>query len=157
MLQQAPDKVNDLISLLLEAANEVVDRKDENGQMQQVVIPDSESIWMQTKMVSYPGFGRYIKKIRRMYDLGINAGNYMCAERAAVMTVQVLGEYKSHKYSIDSESSRTLRDKNNAQSSLNHLVLRQHSDRTVTVKGEAGRTMIDGIMGREVQKDEQQY
>ena len=154
MLQQAPDKVNDLISLLLEAANEVVERKDENGELKQVIIPDSESIWMQTKMVNYPGFGRYIKKLRRLYDLGINAENYMCAERAAVMTKQIIGEYKSHKYSIDSESSRTLRDKNNSQSSLNHLVLRQHSDRTVTVKGEAGRSVMDGIMGKEVQRDE---
>jgi hypothetical protein len=157
VLQQAPDKVNDLISLLLEAANEIVERKDENGQFQQVVIPDSESIWMQTKMVNSPTFARYVLKLRDLYDLGMAAGDYMCAERATVIQKQVIGKYKSHKYSIDAKSSETLRDKHNSQSSLNHIILRQHQERSVTVKGEAGKSMMDGIMGREAQKEEQQY
>ena len=153
MLQQAPDKVNDLISLLLEAANEVVEKKDENGQLQQVVIPDSESIWMQTKMVNSPTFARYILKLRDLYDLGMAAGDYMCADRAIVIQKQVIGKYKSHKYSIDAKSSETYKDPHNTQDSLVHIISKNKIVRQYDVKGERSQSFIDGILHRDSQKD----
>lgn len=152
MLPQTPDKVNDLISLLLEASNEIVEEKDDKGHIKKMSIPDSESIWMQTKMVNSPTFGRYILKLRTLYDLGMSASDYMCADRASVISKQVLGKYKSHKYSIDAKSSETLRDKHNSQSSLNHIILRQHQERSITVKDMAEGKMKGWIMGKSEQE-----
>ena len=151
MLQEGPSKANDLIDLLTEAAQLVVET-DENGVKKKEIIPDNESLWMQTKMVNSPTFARYILKLRDLYDLAANAKDNMCAERAKVISDQILAKYKSHKYSIDSKSSETLRDAHNTQPSLNHLVVKQHTDRSITLKEEAGRSLADSLLGREKQK-----
>ena len=151
MLQEGPSKANDLIDLLTEAAQLVVET-DENGVKKKEIIPDNESLWMQTKMVNSPTFARYILKLRDLYDLAANAKDNMCAERAKVISEQILAKYKSHKYSIDSKSSETLRDAHNTQPSLNHLIVKQHTDKSITLKEEAGRTLADSLMGREKQK-----
>lgn len=151
MLQEGPAKANDLIDLLTEAAQMVIET-EENGIKKKEIIPDTESLWMQTKMVNSPFFARYILKLRDLYDLAANAKDNMCAERANVISDQILAKYKSHKYSIDSKSSETLRDAHNTQPSLNHLVVKQHTDRSITMKEEAGRSVGDMLMGREKQK-----
>lgn len=151
MLQEGPSKANDLIDLLTEAAQLVVET-EENGVKKKEIIPDNESLWMQTKMVNSPTFARYILKLRDLYDLAANAKDNMCAERAKVISDQILAKYKSHKYSIDSKSSETLRDAHNTQPSLNHLVVKQHTDRSITLKEEAGRSLADSLLGREKQK-----
>lgn len=151
MLQEGPSKANDLIDLLTEAAQLVVET-EENGQKKMVTIPDSESLWMQTKMVNSPTFARYILKLRELHDLAANAKDNMCAERAKVISDQILAKYKSHKYSIDSKSSETLRDAHNSQASLNHLVVKQNTTRSITMNEEAGRSVSDMIMGREKQR-----
>lgn len=151
MLQEGPSKANDLIDLLTEAAQLVVET-EENGIKKKEIIPDNESLWMQTKMVNSPTFARYILKLRELYDLAANAQHNMCAERAKVVSDQIIAKYKSHKYSIDSKSSETLRDAHNSQPSLNHLVVKQHTDRSITMKEEAGRSVGDMLMGREKQK-----
>ena len=151
VLQEGPAKANDLIDLLTEAAQLVVET-EENGVKKKEIIPDNESLWMQTKMVNSPTFARYILKLRDFYDLAANAKDNMCEERAKVIADQILAKYKSHKYSIDSKSSETLRDAHNTQPSLNHLVVKQHTDRSITLKEEAGRSVGDMLMGREKQK-----
>ena len=151
MLQEGPSKANDLIDLLTEAAQLVIET-DENGVKKKEIIPDNESLWMQTKMVNSPTFARYILKLRDLYDLAANAKDNMCAERAKVISDQILAKYKSHKYSIDSKSSETLRDAHNTQPSLNHLVVKQHTDRSITTTGEVGRSIGDMLMGKEKQK-----
>lgn len=151
MLQEGPSKANDLIDLLTEAAQLVVET-EENGVKKKEIIPDNESLWMQTKMVNSPTFARYILKLRELYDLAANAKDNMCAERAKVISDQILAKYKSHKYSIDSKSSETLRDAHNSQSSLNHIILRQHQERSITIKEQAKSSLGDSIMGREKQQ-----
>lgn len=151
MLQEGPSKANDLIDLLTEAAQLVIET-EENGVKRKEMVPDNESLWMQTKMVNSPTFARYILKLRELYDLAANAKDNMCAERAKIISDQILAKYKSHKYSIDSKSSETLRDIHNSQPSLNHLIVKQHTDRSITMKEEAGRALGDMIMGREKQK-----
>lgn len=151
MLQEGPSKPNDLIDLLTEAAQLVIET-EENGIKKKEIVPDSESLWMQTKMVNSPTFARYILKLRELYDLAANAKDNMCAERAKVLEEQILAKYKSHKYSIDAKSSETLRDAHNSQNSLNHIIVKQHTDRSITMKEEAGRAFGDMIMGREKQK-----
>ena len=151
MLQEGPSKPNDLIDLLTEAAQLVIET-EENGIKKKEIVPDSESLWMQTKMVNSPTFARYILKLRELYDLAANAKDNMCAERAQVLSEQILAKYKSHKYSIDAKSSETLRDAHNSQASLNHIIVKQHTDRSITMKEEAGKTFGDALMGREKQK-----
>ena len=152
MLQNNQDNPTNLIDLLTEAAQIVIESSDENGRAKKEIIPDTESLWMQTKMVNSPTFARYILKLRNLYDLAENAKDNMCAERAETIKAQILAQYKSHKYSIDSKSSETLRDAHNSQSSLNHILLRQHQERSITVKDLAKSGLSDAILGKKKQE-----
>lgn len=154
MLQQSPTKANDAIDLLIESVQQVTERIDENGQKQITIEPDNESLWMKTQLVNSP-FAGFILKLRFLRDLADAAKYNMCEARAKVIQSQILDIYKSYKYSIDAKSSETLRDKNNSQSSLFHIVTQNKMERAVTLKGEMSKSLGASIMGREAQREEQ--
>ena len=156
MLQQPPNKPNDVIDLLIESVQQVVERADENGVMQRVIEPDNESLYFKTQLINSAAFASCVLKLRWLKNLGTEAYYNMCFERAQVIEKQLDNWYKGYKYSFDAKSSETLRDKHNTQSSLIHIMNRNHMERSITLKGEMGKSMMDGIMGRESQKEDPQ-
>ena len=142
MLQQGPPKPNDAIDMIMQSVERLVTTKDENGQMVQTMVPDNWSLWWKTQMVNHPLFARLAYKVNRLINLANNLHHSMCAERAAVMKEQIMGQVMAILYSIDAKSSETIRDKDNSQTNLMFLMNRQHMEVTKTFKGdmkEAGR------------------
>jgi hypothetical protein len=118
------------------------------------MVPDNWSLWWKTQQAASPVFARFAYKLNKMITKANTLHHSMCAARANVMKEQIMGYVQAYMYSIDSMSSITVRDKDNSQSNLNHLFMRQHMEVTKTFKGdvkEAGRL---GFLGGS--RDDQQ-
>ena len=133
--------------MIMQSVERLVNGIDENGQKTQTMVPNNWSLWWKTQMAASPVFARFAYKLNSMITVANTLHHSMCAARANVIKEQIMGFVEAYMYSIDSMSSITVRDKDNSQSNLNHLLLRQHMEVTKTFKGdlkEAGRL---GFMG----------
>lgn len=147
MLQQGPPKPQDAVDMIMQSVERLVNGIDENGQKTQTMVPNNWSLWWKTQMAASPVFARFAYKLNKMITKANTLHHSMCVARANVIKEQIMGFVEAYMYSIDSMSSITVRDKDNSQSNLNHLLLRQHMEVTKTFKGdlkEAGRL---GFMG----------
>jgi hypothetical protein len=133
VIPHAPKQPSDLIDLLFEAVQEINQAPDENGQMQNVIEPDNESLYWRTLLINNPNFGGCVLEIKKWENLMRTAKDNMCEEVAAVLLRQGMAIAKGYKYAFAGKSSETLRDKHNAQSSLTHILQRNHVEKTVTV------------------------
>ena len=147
MLQQGPPKPQDAVDMIMQSVERLVNDIDDNGQKTQTMVPNNWSLWWKTQMAASPVFARFAYKLNKMITKANTLHHSMHANRANVIKEQIMGFVEAYMYSIDSMSSITVRDKDNSQSNLNHLLLRQHMEVTKTFKGdlkEAGRL---GFMG----------
>ena len=77
----------------------------------------------------------------------------MSKPRAVVMTQQIMAIGASFRRSMDAKSSESLRDKLNTQSTLIDKLNRTKSERAITLKGEMKKSFMDGMLGREGQRE----
>lgn len=80
----------------------------------------------------------------------------MSPQRAEVMSNQIMDIVTSYKRSTDAKSSESLRDKHNTQSTLIDKINRGKIERAITLKGEAKASMMDGFMGKDGNREEEQ-
>ena len=149
MLQQGPPKPNDAVDMIMQSVERLVNGIDEStGQKTQTMVPNNWSLWWKTQMAASPVFARFAYKLNKMITKANTLHHSMCASRAAIIKEQIMGYVEAYMYSIDSMSSITVRDKDNSQSNLNHLLLRQHMEVTKTFKGDLKEAGIKGFLGR---------
>ena len=133
MIPNSPKQPSDVIDLLFEAVQEIKEKKDENGQMQSVVEADNESLYWRTLLINNPNFGGCVLEIKKWENLMHTAKDNMCVEVANIIFSQGMAIAKGYKYAFAAKSSETIRDKHNSQSSLTHLLQRNHMEKTVTI------------------------
>lgn len=133
MIPHAPKQPSDVIDLLFEAVQEIKQKKDENGQMVNVIEPDNESLYWRTLLINNPNFGGCVLEIKKWENLMRTAKDNMCSEVAAVIFEQGMAIAKGYKYAFAGKSSETIRDKSNTQASLTHLLQRQHIEKSITI------------------------
>jgi hypothetical protein len=133
VIPHSPKQPSDVIDLLFEAVQEIHQKKDENGQMKNVIEPDNESLYWRTLLINNPNFGGCVLEIKKWENLMRTAKDNMCSEVAEVIYKQGMDIAKGYKYAFAGKSSETIRDKHNSQSSLTHLLQRNHMEKTVTL------------------------
>jgi len=79
----------------------------------------------------------------------------MYRARALVFAEQITEIVKSFKYSIDAKSSESIRDVNNTQSTLIDKINRNKIEKAYTIKGDAKKSFMDGLLGREAENEQQ--
>ena len=152
-----PDKrLQDLIGILTEASQDITIGVGENGEETKTLQLDPEKLYWGTRLINSDKFGRFVLVLKRLEQKAFEAKNNMTLPRAINMAEGILASVKAYKYSIDAKSSETLRDKNNPQSSLLHLLGKNKSERKITVGGAGKKTFMDGLVGRagEDERDE---
>ena len=151
MLQQPPMKQNDFVDVLIESVHKYYDRLDENGQPTRILEPDNESLFWRTLLINHNGFGGAVLELKKWAGLMESAYDNMCPEVAQQLHDQGMRIYEGYKYAFASKSSETIRDRDNSQSSLTHLLLRDHMEKTVTLKDnmKKGGLQALGIGGRD--------
>jgi len=144
---------NDAIDFLSDAAQEIRKMPNEAGELVDQLVVDPKQIYYETRIVDSNLFGGFVFELEELGRLSQLAYNNMTTERADVIAPQVLQLVKNFKYSIDSKSSETRRDKHNAQSSLVDKLVRNKQERIVSLKGDVNRSLLDAFKGKQAETE----
>jgi len=78
----------------------------------------------------------------------------MCLERSVQVAQEVMEIGVSYRRSIDAKSSESQRNSQNSQSTLIDKINKNKVERVYTMKDNAKRSLFDGFLGRERERDE---
>ena len=155
-IPQAEKPHNDLIDLLTDACMTIQQVRLPNGGLERQLIQDPKKVWYKTQIINSPTFGRCVFELETLDSKRTQCYNHMSQPRALVMDGQLEGVIKAFQYSIDAKSSESLRDKNNTQSTLIDKINRNKIEKAYTVKGAGTKTFMDGLLGRDGDKESQE-
>jgi len=146
---------NDLIDIIIEGSQTIEEVEQADGKRQKQLVLDPEKIYWKTHIVNSPTFARLVFELKEFEHLSIQAFNFMYRARALIFAEQIAEIVKSFKYSIDAKSSESIRDINNTQSTLIDKINRNKIEKAYTIKGEAKKSFMDGLLGREAENESQ--
>lgn len=151
---QFQQKHNDLIDVVIESSQEKVEFETEEGKKGTRLEINPEIIWWKTQIVASPTFGRFALELKEFERMAKECEDNMPMKRAISVARDIIDIGKSYRASIDASSSISLRDKHNTSSTLIDKINRNKIEKAYTVKGEAKKTLMAGIMGREAERDD---
>lgn len=154
LIPDAPKQHNDLVDVVIEAAQTLRDVRLPDGTVQQQQVTDSETIWWKTQIVAKPNFGRFAKYLLDFAALADQAEDFMTPARAATIRKQIMAEVNSYKRSVDATSSISRLDKNNTQPTLVDKINSSKVPRYYSLKEESKKGIIEGLFGGGKKKDE---
>lgn len=125
----------------------------DDGRIEQELVFNPDIAWFKGHMVNRP-FGRCALKIKEVEHLGNEALFHMSPARAMNLREGLLNIVERNKRSIDAKSSETYKDENNNQSSLIQMLNKDKQEKLYTVKGDAKKSIMDGILGRDSAAEE---
>jgi len=157
LIPESQKQHNDLIDIIIEASQKIQDVEGADGKVTKQMILNPETVYWKTHIVNSPTFARFVFELKEFENLASQCLNYMCKQRGLVMASIILDIVNSYRYSIDAKSSESLRDKNNTQSTLIDKINRNKIEKAFTVKGEAKKSLIDGLLGREAREETEGY
>lgn len=140
---------NDLVDIMIEACKTQQEVETEDGKKHIEMVLDSEKVWWKTQSVNSPTFSRLTYELKTFESKAIQCFNHMAKDRANVLANQILDIGKNYRCAIDAKSSESLRDKHNNQPTLIDKINRNKVERAITIKDEVGRSMMDGLLGKE--------
>ncbi len=153
-----PDKrLQDLVGILIEGSQDVNVGVGENGEEIKTLQLDPEKLYWSTRLINSDRFGRFVLILKRLEQKAFEAKNNMSLPRAVNLAEGILASVKAYKYSIDAKSSETLRDKNNSQSSLLHLLGKNKSEKKITIAGQGKKTFMNGLIGQSGEEEREEY
>ena len=154
MSQEVENKDNQVIDLISTAAhhNEMVER---DGQLQKELVLDAESLYWSTRSVNSVTLGRFVYELKQLEALAFEAINHMSIKRASIIQEQLIRLVDSYKKSIDSKASESKRDGRNSRLTLIDKLSKNKQERVYTVNDEMKKSFFSGIMGNDVEKDNQ--
>ena len=149
MIPETEKSHSDYIDMLIDGCRKPVKVTDEQGNEQIELQLNTKKLDYKTQLVSAQNFSRFVLELENFANMSIDCPNFMPNKRAKVMGDQILRLVEAFGYSIDAKSSETLRDKNNSQSSLTHILTRNKSEKVVSLKEDAKKSLWEGISGKE--------
>lgn len=147
MIPPQPPKNADALDLISQSVERRVEHKDKSGQIIIENLPDNLSLWWKSQIVNSPHFAAFAFELMTLANLGKEAYNNMSPEMAMVLEKEINDTVAAYMYSVDAKSSETVRDSQNIQSSLVHLLVRDHMERTVTLKDGLGEKSRLAFLG----------
>jgi hypothetical protein len=148
--------VQDMVDIIYEAAQDVEEYVDENtGEVKKRLQLDPEKLYWKSHLINSDKFGRFVLKLKQFQRLAEDAKNNMCLPRAVNLSENMIKVVKGYKYSIDAKSSETLRDKNNTQGTMLHLVGKNKIEKQYSFKDGAKKSLLSGWLGEEDRNDDQ--
>jgi hypothetical protein len=140
--------LQDTLGLLALGAQERVEFEDDDGRMRTRLEADPEISFWQSQMVNSPHLGEAVVKFKRLEQKALECRHFMTIKRAIITEKLLLAWYKHYRYGIVSKSSETVRDKDNNQDSLIHVLRKQTVQREFNTKDTKSAKMLSGWLGR---------
>ena len=153
MMPETEKNNSDFIDMLITASHRNVKVTNAEGREVTELKLDTKKLDYKTQMVNSPFFSRFVFELEEFANLALDVYNFMTYKRAKVISDQIIRHVASYGYSIDAKSSETLRDHNNSQSSLTHIMTRNHMEKSVTFKEELKKGMWESFKGKEKDKE----
>ena len=154
MLGEDEQKRNDAIDFLIDGMQDIIKVEQPDGSYKLETRFNPEIAWYKGHMINQP-FGRCALYIKRLEHVAELAENFMFSGRALILKKGIMLIVEEYKRSIDAKSSETWRDKNNSQSALIHLLSRNKTERQITLKEDAKRSILDDWLGKDKNKEEE--
>lgn len=145
---------NDVMDLLVDACQTVDAVQNIDGSITKQLMLDPEKAWWKTHLVNSPTFARFAYELKEFERLADDAYNNMAPSRAEIIAKQILSIGLDYRYSIDAKSSESLRDRHNTQATLLDKMQKNRVERAYTLKGDAKKSFMDGILGRDRERDD---
>ncbi len=155
MLEESEKDHSGVIDFITDACKVLKEVKGPNGEILEQLVLDTERVYWKTHNVASPYFGRSVLELKQFENCALDCFNHMSAPRAQVLAKQITQGVLAYKYSIDAKSSESQRDKHNASMTLVDKLNKNKSEHVYEIKGEAKRTLWDGIIGRDAEKDQE--
>ena len=152
---EADKNITDALDFLTDACSEIID-VEQDGRIVKQQILNTDKVYYKTQMVNSPHFSRFVLELENFKGMADQCFNNMSRPRANVIAKQILSYVNSFKLSIDAKSSESLRDNLNTQSTLIHNILSNKVERSITLKGEAKKSFMNGFLGRDGQEESPQ-
>lgn len=147
-------KYNDLIDIIIQSSQKSVEIEQKDGSKTTEQILDEDTVWFKTGSVAANTYGRFAFELKEWERLAMLAINNMSLERSLQLAHEVMEIGISYRRSIDAKSSESQRNSQNSQSTLIDKINKNKVERVYTMKDNAKRSLFDGFLGRERERDE---
>ena len=148
-------KYNDLIDIIIQSSQKTIDVQQKDGSYTKEQIIDDDTVWFKTGSVNANTYGRFALELKEWERLASMASNYMSPTRAVKIGGEIIDMGISYRRSIDAKSSESQRNAQNSQSTLIDKINKNKVERVYTMKDQAKKSLFDGFLGREREKDEE--
>lgn len=152
MVPNSEERRNDALDFITDGMKEIVEQPNDQGMLEKVIIFNPDIAWYKGHVINKP-FGRMALQIKNLERLAKECKNFMSPDPAKEMEESIMRVVDAYKRSVDAKSSETYKDKHNTQSSLIHILNKNKVEKQYTVKGDAERTFLSGLLGRQAQAE----
>lgn len=153
MIPETQKPTNDLIDFMTDACQTIEEIELQDGTTQKQLVLNPHKVWLKTHNVNSPTFGRYTFIRELLGNLAMQCDDFMCLKRAKVLAKHINEYGDALDFSIDAKSSECLRDKNNTQNTLVDKLGHTKVEKQYTIRGDAKKTFMQGVFGRDEEKD----
>lgn len=144
---------SDAIDLITDACYDLVPVLTEDGKTVLKEVMNRKKVYYKTQLVGYTGFPYYVKLIEILDSMADACKWHMSGPKAKVLSEQIKRNVEVFKLTIDAESSKTMRDDKNSQSSLIHIVSSNKVERHYTMDEELKKSLWGSLFGGDQAKD----
>ena len=144
---------NDVIDVLSDAFKVLKQYEEPDGKITEQLVLNPRIVWYKTQNIASNTFGRMALELENLRSKMQECFYNMSQPRAIVISKQLDGIVQALERSIDAKSSETKRDSNNALSNLIDKLNKKTSERMYTVKVDAKKSLFDGMLGRDRERD----
>ena len=148
MLPDSDKDHQDFLDFLSDACKKPVKKISEDGKSYTI---ENEVDWKKPyyklQLINYPGYSRLVFETERLEGMAYDLFNRMAPERAKVIFDQIMSYVDSLRYSMDAKSSEIVRNKDNTQSSLTHLLTKFRIERNYSSTEEMKKGLGAALFG----------
>ena len=155
MLPDADKDYSDFLSFMADACKKESKILQKDGTILTEFKVDWKKPYYKLQLINSPNYSRFVYEVERLEGMAIDAFNRMPIERAKIIYEQIMNLVDSYRYSMDAKSSEILRNKDNTQSSLTHLLTRIRIERNYNSMEEQKKGILAGVFG-DKEKDNRQ-
>jgi len=142
---------NDTVDIVFQSVQKTKEITNDDGKKEYIQVMDDLALWCKTLSVASNKLSQVIYEMMEFMRIGLSAEKYMSKERAAVWRETTLGIVESIKKSLDSKSSESIRNKDNAQGTLIDKINKNSVEKIYTMKDTAKRGIFDSILQKEAE------
>lgn len=154
MIPESQKENNDLVDLLTTSFQKTVLVENPEGKLEKQLELDTKRAWWQLHSVAANTLGRFALELENFERKAIQAKRHMSKERAEDFAENIMGIVDAYRSTVDAKSSEALSDKNNAIQTLIDKIKSNKIERRYVMKDELEKGMLDGLLGRDREKEE---